>query len=394
MAVLSPSTIGSLPVQSRRQRRLYQQRQFLILVIIAVGAVLMTMTFNPMVTFVDAAKTRTTSSSREGSSSDGDVVDDENSKTYYDVLGVPQTASLQDIKKSYRKLALQYHPDKVAAGGGAVDEAKVKEAEAKFHKIGEAYEVLSDETTRQDYDRMLQYSGTGHQYRPGSGGGSGSYGRRSGGGGGGFASEDWHRRHSEWMKQHRQQRSHRDAFSQFNDLFQNDPFFKTAFQGMDDLFNELFNTNANDGGSAGSGRNTKTMADDGTDDSGNVSGLSSWWRNLGIDFDAKVTKTSSSSFTSGSRGAGSSSSYSTSRSYGRSSSGSGSSSSYESRSTRTVYENGQRVTIQSIERDGNKIEEKYINDQLVGRLINGKKDDNFFITSGDGDGTRTIGNEF
>lgn len=64
---------------------------------------------------------------------------------YYKVLGVSKTASADEIKKAYRKLALQYHPDRNP------DSA---EAEAKFKEINEAHEVLSDPQKKQSYDRF------------------------------------------------------------------------------------------------------------------------------------------------------------------------------------------------------------------------------------------------
>jgi curved DNA-binding protein len=66
-------------------------------------------------------------------------------RDYYDVLGVDRGASDADIKKAYRKLARQYHPD-INPGN--------KVAEAKFKEINEAYEVLSDAEKRQKYDRF------------------------------------------------------------------------------------------------------------------------------------------------------------------------------------------------------------------------------------------------
>ena len=71
-------------------------------------------------------------------------------KDYYEILGVPRTATLADIKKVYRSLALKYHPDRVP-------EAEKKVAEEKFKEISEAYGVLSDPAKKQTYD---QY---GHQ---------------------------------------------------------------------------------------------------------------------------------------------------------------------------------------------------------------------------------------
>lgn len=61
-------------------------------------------------------------------------------KDYYEILGVPKNASKDDIKKAFRKLAHKYHPDK--SGGD----------EAKFKEVNEAYQTLSDDTKRQQYD--------------------------------------------------------------------------------------------------------------------------------------------------------------------------------------------------------------------------------------------------
>jgi molecular chaperone DnaJ len=74
-------------------------------------------------------------------------------RDYYEILGVPRNASKDDIKKAYRKLALQYHPDRNPGN---------KEAEEKFKEAAEAYEILGDEDKRQRYDRF------GHEgMRPG-----------------------------------------------------------------------------------------------------------------------------------------------------------------------------------------------------------------------------------
>ncbi len=70
------------------------------------------------------------------------------SKDYYEILGVSKDATADDLKRAYRKLAKQYHPD-----AQHTDEDK-KNAEAKFKEINEAYSVLSDDNKRAQYDRF------------------------------------------------------------------------------------------------------------------------------------------------------------------------------------------------------------------------------------------------
>lgn len=65
-------------------------------------------------------------------------------RDYYEVLGVSREASSDDIKKAYRRLAMQYHPDRNQGD---------KAAEARFKEVSEAYEVLSDEDKRRQYDQ-------------------------------------------------------------------------------------------------------------------------------------------------------------------------------------------------------------------------------------------------
>ena len=98
-------------------------------------------------------------------------------RDYYEILSVEKSADAETIKKSYRKLAMQFHPDRNPG-----DQA----AEDKFKEAAEAYEVLSNSDKRSQYDRF------GHQAFQGRGG--------SGGGNGGFSDMN-------------------DIFSQFGDVF-------------------------------------------------------------------------------------------------------------------------------------------------------------------------------
>lgn len=97
------------------------------------------------------------------------------SKDYYKVLQVPRNATQEDIKRAYRKLAHQFHPDK--QGGN----------EAKFKEVNEAYQVLGDEKKRAQFD---QYGTVFDEARAGGRGGFGFSGFDFGGGGSGSAGFD------------------------------------------------------------------------------------------------------------------------------------------------------------------------------------------------------------
>src|SRR4051794_29744666 len=73
-------------------------------------------------------------------------------KDYYAALGVPKDASAADIKKAYRKLARDLHPDK---------NPDDKAAEERFKEVSEAYDVLSDDTKRKEYDEARSLFGAG-----------------------------------------------------------------------------------------------------------------------------------------------------------------------------------------------------------------------------------------
>jgi molecular chaperone DnaJ len=106
-------------------------------------------------------------------------------RDYYEVLGVGKTADKDTIKKAYRKLAMEYHPDRNPGN---------KSAEDKFKEASEAYEVLSDEQKRGQYDRF-GHAGVGTS--------------AASGGGAGMGDMD-------------------DIFSRFSDIF-NDPSFNSFF---------------------------------------------------------------------------------------------------------------------------------------------------------------------
>src|SRR5262252_1421925 len=83
-------------------------------------------------------------------------------KDYYSVLGVPASASQDEVKKQYRKLAAKHHPDKNPNDPKAAE---------RFKEISEAYQVLGDAEKRKQYDTMRSlgaFGGFGGQRRPGT----------------------------------------------------------------------------------------------------------------------------------------------------------------------------------------------------------------------------------
>lgn len=115
-------------------------------------------------------------------------------RDYYEVLGVSKTATLDEIKKAYRKKAMEFHPDRNPGN---------KEAEAKFKEAAEAYDVLRDENKRAAYDKYgdSAFSGAGG----GGFGGFEGFGSFGGGGFGGFQRSNFN--------------DFNDIFSSFTDIF-------------------------------------------------------------------------------------------------------------------------------------------------------------------------------
>ena len=125
---------------------------------------------------VMAARTKVNSSKKQFKSED-----------YYTILGLSKGAKAKDIKKAYRKLALQYHPDKVK-------EENKEESEQIFITVSQAYSILSDEKKKKVYDKYGKQGLEAHEkgvdpeaagFGPGAGFGGGFPG--GGGGGGGRA---------------------------------------------------------------------------------------------------------------------------------------------------------------------------------------------------------------
>jgi len=119
------------------------------------------------------------------------------SKDYYEILSIPRSASQEEIKRAYRKLALKYHPDRNQGN---------KESEKKFKEASEAYQILGDSKKRAHYDRF------GHTKK---------------GTGNGFGFQNVH-----------------DIFSSFKDIFEHPDFFKDSFGGgLDSFFSHQYSQN-------------------------------------------------------------------------------------------------------------------------------------------------------
>lgn len=153
-------------------------------------------------------------------------------KDYYDILGIPKTATERQIKKAFHKLAMKYHPDK----------NKDPDAEGKFREIAEAYETLSDETRRKQYNQLhdtsTYFTGeTQGRHRPFN-----------------FNTDDLlkdfniyslnrHARHRRHFEEH--SRSHKDFHSRHKKHFQGGGFGAGVFDDMFDDQERMFTFDIN-----------------------------------------------------------------------------------------------------------------------------------------------------
>ena len=191
-----------------------------------------------------------------------------------------------------------------------------KESTEKFKQIGAAYECLSDASKRREYDAQLKY-GSSH-----------SAGATASG-------------HHTPYTPSPFQRPTVDPFAQFDNLFRNDPFFQEAFKDLDDEFAARFQNQR----SAGRG-------------SPSSEGWVPWLlRQCGIQFEMTTVSTVNGRQTA--------TKYSSSQK-----------DTYTSKRSETYIDRqGRRVTVKSMEKNGNRIEDKYIEDKLVERKVNGIVED-------------------
>ena len=139
-------------------------------------------------------------------------------KDFYEILGIDRGATRQEVKKAFRNLALKYHPDK----------NKEKNAEAKFREIAKAYETLSDDNLRRQYDQL------GHN----------SYEQNSrhsdGPGNSDFNYDKFYEKWEDFMKQHNDAhaKAHAEAMRQHEKIVRAQHGFHHDFSFFDDLFND------------------------------------------------------------------------------------------------------------------------------------------------------------
>jgi curved DNA-binding protein CbpA len=271
----------------------------------------------------------------------------EDDRTFYDVLEISPDASPLDIKKAYRRLALQHHPDR---NGGSVESTE------RFKEIGEAYECLSDAVKKYDYDTSLRHQQQQRMYK--ASGGFADQGSSS------TTSTTQHFHGSSrvvpTMRPYHSGRarfSDFDAFAQFDRNFTQDPFFQEAFRGMDEEFARRFQSQHPS--------NTKNSVLERSEDRRQqhsnrrpVQSKEGWipWllRQCGIEFQM-------TSYVSNGRGGLTATQYSSSNK-----------STYQQKQSSVYHDGlGRQVRVQSMEQNGNQIEDTYIDNRLVQRKVNG-----------------------
>ena len=212
----------------------------------------------------------------------------------------------------------RHHPDR--NNGSA-------ESTEKFKEISEAYDVLSDPSSRRDYDLSLKFpTGTSAAASPQT-----AVGKTT---------------------------RTKDPFQQFDDLFRHDPFFNDAFKGMDDVFSQRFEQrdDANSTEKKNQSQEGPLLGAFGCGAKEPNKPKTSWGEWIMNKLGIEVTVTS----------------------YSHEKDGSVLATNYTSKpgtstskKTRTYMENGKQVTIMSMEKNGNKIEDKFVAGVLIERKVNG-----------------------
>lgn len=255
--------------------------------------------------------------------------------TYYDILELsaskPRTeVTSLDIRKAYRRLALQYHPDRNAG-------PDQEQCTVKFQQISHAYEVLGDEQRRKEYDSLLDQGLDVDA--------DGAVATGTSGAGTAYSTTPFGRP------------SYANPYSVFDDLFRNDPFFSDAFKDMDDEFARRFQEKQNGSTEESSFNNMCTGLLSLPQTIKSKGGVGRWL------LDKMGVQVSVTSYRTERDGTVSASTYTNTGTPGR----------YTDKKTRTYIDGeGKRVTIKSMERDGNRIEDMYVDNELKERKVNGK----------------------
>ena len=296
-------------------------------------------------------------------------------RNYYEILELDPskantTITSLDIKKAYRRLALLHHPDR--------NPNRREEATEQFKAVSEAYQVLSDPKQRDQYNASLLWMDDNHKNNHKNNDNNTFY----------DSSTHLSPSHDQQSmnRRHHFGSSFVDPFEQFDTLFRNDAFFRQAFAGMEQDFARHFQTNNNTHGN-NNHNNEKQMyrqqqqsQQHQEQEQTHSQSTESWilWmlRQCGI----YVTMTTQ---TVGRNGSMTATSYSSlprqRRRRGRhgntgNDGNNGEYHEYTNKTTRTHVDaqTGKRVTVRSMERNGNLLQEYYENGQLVQRRVNGQ----------------------